>query len=333
MDTSLMGIAAAAVGAVCFAAAAVRQHDAVNCTADAEGVPAVNLRDLARDPAWFAGAALLLFGGLIQIVGLSLAPVVLVQPVGVLAVPLAVVLAARRHARAIEPRVLAAALLTVLAVVAFVRIAAQHSFPAPSLDVTRTLLVGSGFALLIIGIVAAADTGPQRWSSVAWAGAAGLSFGVSSALLRGILVLAPAAVGWGWLPVVTFGGLVAVGFALGAVLVQRAYAGGSPEVVLATLTVNDPLAAVLFGLSALGEGGAWGAATWAALTVSAVIAAFGVSLLARHHPQAPHAPQDLSSPLDPLCAPSVGASPCELPEPALASLTQRDRLREPEFSA
>jgi threonine/homoserine efflux transporter RhtA len=73
--------------------------------------------------------------------------------------------------------------------------------------------------------------------------------------------------------------------ALGAYFVQNAYASGPPDLVIAGLTVVDPMVAVLIGIIVLGE--ASQAPLWANIVfaVSGAIAVWGVFLLARNHPQ------------------------------------------------
>ena len=79
-------------------------------------------------------------------------------------------------------------------------------------------------------------------------------------------------------------GLLAAGFA-GFYLVQTAYAVGPPDLVIAGLTVVDPIVAVGIGVLVLGE--AAGAPWWAgpAFLVTGAVAVFGVLQLSRHHPE------------------------------------------------
>jgi threonine/homoserine efflux transporter RhtA len=67
--------------------------------------------------------------------------------------------------------------------------------------------------------------------------------------------------------------------------VQNAYASGPPDLVIAGLTVVDPLVAVLIGVIVLGE--ASQAPPWAigVFIVTGVIAVWGVFRLAKNHPQ------------------------------------------------
>jgi threonine/homoserine efflux transporter RhtA len=68
--------------------------------------------------------------------------------------------------------------------------------------------------------------------------------------------------------------------------VQNAYSSGPPDLVIAGLTVIDPLVAVTIGIVILQE--ATQAPLWAsiAFVIAGAIAIWGVFLLAKHHPQA-----------------------------------------------
>jgi len=72
---------------------------------------------------------------------------------------------------------------------------------------------------------------------------------------------------------------------LGSYFVQTAYASGPPDLVVAGLTVVDPLVAVTVGILVLGE--ASDAPLWAviAFVIMGAIAIFGVFSLSKHHPQ------------------------------------------------
>jgi drug/metabolite transporter (DMT)-like permease len=87
-----------------------------------------------------------------------------------------------------------------------------------------------------------------------------------------------------WFTVLCGVGLAAAGLG-GFYLVQTAYAVGPPDLVIAGLTVVDPIVAVGIGVIVLGE--AQNAQLWAipAFIVSGGIAVFGVFQLARHHPE------------------------------------------------
>jgi drug/metabolite transporter (DMT)-like permease len=73
---------------------------------------------------------------------------------------------------------------------------------------------------------------------------------------------------------------------LGTYFVQTAHSSNPPDLVVAGLTVIDPLVAVSIGIVVLGE--AAGAPPWAIIgfILAGAVAIFGVVSLSRHHPQA-----------------------------------------------
>jgi len=89
---------------------------------------------------------------------------------------------------------------------------------------------------------------------------------------------------WDWLLVLCIVALLAAA-ALGAYFVQNAYSSGPPDLVIAGLTVIDPLVAVTIGILILNE--AAQAPWWAtiAYVVTGALAVYGVFQLARFHPQ------------------------------------------------
>ncbi len=82
---------------------------------------------------------------------------------------------------------------------------------------------------------------------------------------------------------------------------QQAFASGPPEVVVACLTVVDPIVAVVLGVALLGEGVP--DAPLPLMFGCAAAAAAGVAALARHHPDASARtfppPERPARPLDP----------------------------------
>jgi len=67
--------------------------------------------------------------------------------------------------------------------------------------------------------------------------------------------------------------------------VQNAYASGPPDLVVAGLTVIDPLVAVSIGIVILGEATKANAGTIVGFGASALVAVIGVYLLSKVHPE------------------------------------------------
>jgi drug/metabolite transporter (DMT)-like permease len=73
---------------------------------------------------------------------------------------------------------------------------------------------------------------------------------------------------------------------LGAYFVQTAYSSGPPDLVIAGLTVVDPLVAVCIGVTVLGEAADAPFYAGVAFLVAGAVAVAGVFQLAKHHPHA-----------------------------------------------
>jgi drug/metabolite transporter (DMT)-like permease len=234
---------------------------------------------LVRMPLWWAAIALNGVGAGLHVVALRYGPLSLVQPFGVLtlvlAVPLAAFLARRAVTRA-EGRGMG---LTVAGLVGILLLAGTSSSIAV---LTTAQLVG------LLLVTAALLTALGGWGAVPgasglWAAtAAGVSFGVSSALTQTVAVHVTQDGLEALLnPAVAVAALaIAVLSTLGTLFTQRSYRDGLGA-PLAVSTLANPVAAATIGLVLLGEqitGGALGAV--AALT-GAVVAAAGVTLLTR----------------------------------------------------
>lgn len=279
-----LAIVLAALGAVCFAGGATLQHRAVGAVTPTGTLTPRRMPALFVAPGWLAGLALGIAGGGLHLTALVLAPLSVVQPVGVLAVPIAVLLAARLSGRPPSSGVLTGVALTVGGVAVFVVLAAGSAVTGPV--PTRPLLAaGAGAAALVAVLVALAWAHPGWVRNVACATAAAVAFGFESVLLRAVAQLV--ATGSAGAPVAIAGAVGAL--LVGGWLVQQAFASGPPEPVVACLTVVDPIVAVGLAFALLGEGARTPPEVAALLACCACTAVVGVLALARHHPDAARA--------------------------------------------
>ncbi|MCP2284682.1 hypothetical protein APR04_003605 [Promicromonospora umidemergens] len=301
---TILAIGLTLVGAVCFAVASVLQHHAVTTTEhpdEARRVGDVGRNDepagrhqlsgrhllaIVRRRRWLQGAGLAAIGSVVNGVALLLAPLRVVQPVGVLAVPLAVLLSAAKARRRPSGGVLIGAALTVGGVAVFV-VASAGSATTHTPSATATLTAGLIVMALVVllGFAGLARHSRGSLRCLALASAVAAAYGLLSALIR---VAAQAAADTGILSPLVLGcaaGALAA-FAIGAWLVQHAYHAGAPEIVIACLTVVDPIVAVVLGAVLLGEGSTTPVGAWVLLGAAAVTAAIGVLILAHHHPDA-----------------------------------------------
>lgn len=279
----LLGGVVALAAAVMFAICAVAQHRAVlQSPSNAAGGAAQALDTglllrLVRRPLWLLGTAADVAGFVLQVVALALAPLVLVQPLLVCGLLVAAPLSALVDRRRLTWQETAGVLLCSGGLALFVAVAQ----PGPGRDVVPLasglpLLVCSG-VLLAAGIGAASllPRGPSR--SVVLAGLCGVYYGISSALVKLVTPdLSPRALLTNW---ALWSLLVIVG--VGFLLNQTAFQTTSLAAPLATLTVLEPVAAVLVGLTLLRETIAKGPGSLTVYAVSAVLVVAGVVLLSR----------------------------------------------------
>jgi hypothetical protein len=168
---------------------------------------------------------------------------------------------------------------------AFVTVAAFVATDAPISDAELlTIIVLLAAVLLVFGVLYALLR--KRMTAIAFIIGAGVLYGFVAAIAKTVInrVLQSQ---FDWLTVVCLLGLLAAGGG-GLYLVQTAYTVGSPDLVIAGLTVVDPIVAVGIGIAVLHETAQ--APWWAsiAFAVAAAVAVFGVFQLARHHPQLTH---------------------------------------------
>lgn len=238
---------------------------------------------LVRNPAWLGSVGIIVVAGVLHAVGLALAPISIVQPVGVLAIPFAVLIAARRLGRRPSGAVMLAVAVTVLAVVAFVLAAASDGHNASRIDATEIALATLGIGALAVVLAALGAFGPLWLRCIAWAAAGAVVYGLASALLRTDTMLVAQGDLLTW-HVLGYTVAILVAYGVGGWMVQHAHANGPPAVVLGSLTVVDPIVAVLFGIAFLGEGARLSSLHYTVMIVAGIAAAVGVLLLARHHP-------------------------------------------------
>ena len=120
-----LAIAMQVVSSFLFASGAILQSLGVKSTFDPNATASSNqlslkgMLRLFRIPKWLLGLLFVFTGAGIHLVALSFAPVAVVQPVGILAVPWSVLLAARIHKHHVSRKLWTAVGVTVLGVVGF----------------------------------------------------------------------------------------------------------------------------------------------------------------------------------------------------------------------
>ncbi len=280
----------AALAACGYALGARLQHGAVHDTIGEQGLGVRSQIRLVRNNRWLLGLFCIGGGATLHGLSLGLAPLSVVQPIGVLALPITVLLNAREKGvsvRHLPHRAILAVVACTGGVAAFVFLAVGSATATPVTDEaagTATQLVAAG--VLALGVIGLFSAGKSR--CVAYAAGCAVAYGLVSLLMRAV---SQQVTSWelGEIDLRPIIGIV-VAVLVGGWLLQHAYASGPPDVVVACLTVIDPLVAVGLGIGLLGEAdnvGPW-IATGEALC--AVIACAGVVALARFHPDKQESP-------------------------------------------
>lgn len=300
-----LGIPVALIGSVFLALGAQLQHRGVAqveeassrqqhvTTSDTSGLSVRQLLALVRRPPWVIGTLMLGLAIVLQLTSLYLAPLTVVQPLGAVALVITAVVNARVTHTRLDAKSIGAIVLCVGGVGLFVTIAALTTASRPIRDAQLTIVLivlASVLAILTVFFL----TMRHRFTATAYIVAAGVLFGFVATLAKVVIDRVHTLFEFGfhlmpadWLTIVCVVALVVAALS-GSYFVQTAYASGPPDLVVAGLTVIDPLVGVSIGIVVLGE--ATGAPLWAvfAFIISGIVAIYGVFQLARHHPQAVH---------------------------------------------
>lgn len=280
-----LAVVLVALAACGYAAGARLQHGAVHRTIDHRGFGVRSQLKLVRNGQWLLGLLALGAGALLHATALGMAPLSVVQPIGVLALPITVLLNVRQggmRVRDLNRTAVLAVVASTGGVAAFVTLAAGTATATPVAaadELLATQLVAG--MVLVVGVVGLLSRSKVR--CIAYAAGCAVAYGYVSLLVRGVAQDFGAG-GLVNLNLVVATGIVAA-MLVGGWLLQHAYASGPPDLVVACLTVIDPLVAVGLGIGLLGEADRVPAWTVAGEIVCAVIACAGVFALARYHPE------------------------------------------------
>ncbi|GAA3742845.1 hypothetical protein GCM10022239_17920 [Leifsonia bigeumensis] len=285
-----LGIPVAIIAAVFLALGAQFQHRGVGRveadTGEIDTSPGLSLRQilllLAR-PSWVVGTLMLGLAVVLQLTSLYLAPIIVVQPLGAIALVITAVVNARVSKVKLDAKSIRAIAFCVGGVGLFVTVAA---FTAKSSPINSAQL---GVILALLGIITmglslAFAFLRDRFKAIVFILGAGVLYGFVATLAK--VVIDRAKTGdFEWLTVTCIVALLAAA-ALGGYFVQNAYSSGPPDLVIAGLTVVDPIVAVTIGIVVLQEasGAPWFAAI--AYIAAGMLAIYGVFQLSKHHPQA-----------------------------------------------
>ena len=283
----LLAIGLAIAGAIFLALGAQFQNDAVtkHHAPNQPKVGSLHIRqiiDLLRRPRWLTGTTFLVLAIMFQLAALSLAPLIVVQPIGALALIMTSLLNAKIYKVRLDRKTLLAIAITMLGVGGFVVSASAGAMEAEISDgkLLQVVFVMFGFIALfgLLFFYSKGKVGPLEYIF-----GAGVLYGFVASLAK--VVLGRLSQGdFDLLTLLAVGALIGA-TALGGWFVQNAYASGPPDLVIAGLTVVDPAVAVVIAIVILGEVDQASIAQVVSFSVAGAVAALGVLMLARVHPQ------------------------------------------------
>lgn len=282
-----LAILLAVAAAVALAYGAHFQNAAVvaDNTPKIKGQGSLSLKQLlavVSRPTWLSGTAFMGAGIILQLAALSLAPLIVVQPVGAVALVITSILNARStKSRITRPTLIAIGFCTV-GIAAFVLMASGVARENElNDDRLREVL---GVLIVILAIFAALFfTIGKRAKALTYVIGAGVLYGFVATLAK-VVIQRIYQQQFELLTVLCLVALIGA-VALGGWFVQNAYSSGPPDLVIAGLTVIDPLVAVSIGIVILGEAKSADLLTILGWLASAIVAIIGVYLLSKVHPE------------------------------------------------
>lgn len=292
----LFGIPLALAGAVFMSLGAQYQHRGVtkveklSGSAASSGLSMQQLRSLLARPSWVSGTLMLGLAIVCQLGALWVAPLIVVQPLGAVALVITTLLNARVSGHSPTRQSLIAIAMSVGGIFIFVLFAAIFAVERPVTDrqlftilvtlfVVTVLLFGSWLILR------------HRMRALFYVTGAGILYGFVATLAK-VVIRRVQDGNFEWLTLLCIFFLI-VATVAGAYFVQTAYSSGPPDLVIAGLTVIDPLVAVLIGMFVLGEAARAPEWVYVVFAIAGAIAVWGVIGLARYHPQVLSESQEL----------------------------------------
>ena len=292
-----IGIPIALIGAVFLALGTQFQHRGVakvehNLGSAKTGLSMRQLMALLSRPSWVAGTVMLGLAIVLQLTSLGFSPLIVVQPLGAVALVITAIVNARISKVKLTRKAIRAILFCVVGVALFVTIAAfnAHSKPITQQQLI-TVLILLGIVLVIFGVFFVVLR--KKFKAVFYIVGAGVLFGFVATLAKTVIdriktiSLESFQTGeFEWLTIFCVVALLAASV-LGSYFVQSAHSHGPPDLVVAGLTVIDPIVAVTIGIVVLNETA--GAPLWTmfAFLIAGGIAIYGVFLLSRVHVPSP----------------------------------------------
>lgn len=276
---AVVAVVIAVAGTLCYAYGIAAQQATVAGQPDGVGIR--QFFRLFTNRAWLLGMLGIAGSALCHFVALTMAPINVVQPIGILAIIWAVLLEDHKRKERSPRRVWVTVFTAAIALTIFVLATVSHAVPPGPLVLTKLLAAALpilGLAV-VLGIVGMASR--RRWvKTLVCAASAACVYGLATGLIKVALValghfgvVSP----WFVIPVLC----LAVLYPTAAWVLQQSFGAGAASVGVGTMTTTDPVMAVVFGLVALGEGAALTALDGTVMVISGAVAITGIILLSK----------------------------------------------------
>ena len=286
-ELRLLAIVLAVLAAVALAFGAQFQNQAVSTSREKHIQPKVSLSlreliNLLIKPRWVSGTGLMFLAMLLQLGALSLAPLIVVQPIGAIALVITSLLNARYTKTKLNRATMLAIGLSTFGVGGFVVTASQVAAQVELTD-ENLLRVQLLFVIILVAFAALFFIFGKKAQALTYILGAGVLYGFVATLAK-VTIQRLYQMDYDILT------LIAVVSMIGAVLlggwfVQNAYASGPPDLVIAGLTVIDPIVAIAIAIGILGEAQEATLGSGSLFSAFGLLAICGVYLLSKVHPE------------------------------------------------
>ena len=281
-----VAVACAVVAAFFLAFGAQRQGSAVQNNTGGLALGGSSFLRLLKNPRWVLGLVLLGIGMALNVIALTLGTLTVIQPIGAIALVITTIVNSRDQGITLNRATIVAISACVTGSALFVLLAVNVVSENTHVDAQQELTVVLLLAIVIVIFGGSLILFKHKLNAFFYILGAGVLFGFVAVLTRIISrqVFDPNGL---FLLNVQWYSIIAIAAAggLGSWFVQSAYASGPPDLVIAGLTVIDPMVGIAIGIGILGELRPDVPPVIAiSMAGAALLAIVGVVALSRHHP-------------------------------------------------
>lgn len=288
IESTIAGISLAVISAMSLSAGNIWQAQGVEIASATRGQRSMAMA-LIRTKVWLLGTVMFGLAIVLQMGSLAFAPLMLVQPIGVLALVFSIFINAKISGKKPSISIIRAVVIALIGVASYVTIASLITSQSTITDAQLiAVLVALCVALLIAAVIRLLSKGSSRHAPILFVFLGGMFSAFVATLGKTVLLRVEALLKDHHFTVdsegiLTLFCLIGLGIAsaLSIYFTQKAYTCNPSDVVVAGLTVIDPAIAVVLGITVLHE--ASGAPMWALLLMAfaGAVAVYGVVRLAQ----------------------------------------------------